>query len=249
MANGDKKKKAVDVGGAPPPLVDTAQNRPIGVGADYEAQVGYWTPGGSGTYGQKPRYYPGAEWGEVSGLSPEDRATLQLGLRDLGLIGPKARIVLGSWDNTSASAFRQVLAWANSQGVDWRSALDMMQTQAAAFGDLGGSAAPSRAATNPLDFQHLAKSESRDVLGRGLTPDELTKVTGKLQGAEAPYLAGDNPTSPPGSGAFQDIAQQQVRALDPVRADSRSAVKVASVIAQMLAGRMPSDSQQLPQGA
>lgn len=231
----DKKKKSdAFKGGAPPPAI-TVDKHPIGVSSEYNPPTG------------KAIYFPGAENELVGGMSGEDRADLQIRLKSLGLIAPKARIVLGSWDNPSANALRQVLTYANSRGLLWYQALAEMEGAAAANPVAG--TVQTRAATNPLDFQALAEDSGHSELGRNLTAGEAQQVAGSLAGAEAPYLAGDNPTSPPGSAAFQDIAKQRVRALDPTRASSRDVVKVASVIQQMLAGRMPSESQQLPEGA
>lgn len=236
MAGKPKKKQsaAERVKNNPPPLVPVqTASRPIGVGSDYVAQLGQ-SP-------VKPRYFSGAENTEVAGLTVEDRAQLQVMLRDLGLIAPKAKIRLGVWDSTSSEAFRQVLAWANSTGKDWKDALTDMASGASSIGTEPAVAAV-RQATNPLDFEALAKSKGTEVLGRRLTDAEKHKVGQKLAAKETAYLPSDNTVSAPGSGAFNDMAEEQVRALDPVRADSRGVVKVASVIARMLGGDMPSQA-------
>lgn len=119
--------------------------------------------------------------------------------------------------------------------------LDLAGAGNLGLGDEGGG---GRAASNPLDLQALARQEGTAGLGRGLTGDELARVTGALQGTEAPFLGAGGAVAPPGGAGMQEVARQQVRGLDPVRFDSRSAVKVASVIQQMMEGNMP--AHQLP---
>lgn len=212
--------------------VQTGERKPIGVSADYKPHYEGQTQDPKQT---KVRYWSGSEYDSVAGLSPEDRADLQLTLRDLGLIGPKTKIRLGLWDSTSASAFRQVLAWANTRGIGWRAALAEMQ-QSSSLGDLGGEGEAAPLPTNSLDIQAAARDTSRSVLGRGLTDAEKSRVEGAYHSMEAPYLQGTASQDAPGSAGAQEFLRQQVRAVDPVRADSRSAVKVAGVIAKMLGG-------------
>lgn len=233
----EKKKRRYAAPPPPPPPADEGP-APIGVGRDYVIED-------SNTFGfaedRKPRYFSGAQNTEVAGLSAEDRAELQLTLKELGLIGPKTRIRLGVWDSTSAEAFRQVLAWANTTGTTWRSALTDMMASGVAFGDLGGDGGDAGPLpTNSLDVQALGKETARDVQGRGLTAGEQAQFEQRFRSLEAPHLAGTAGQDAPGQAGIQEFATQQIRAIDPVRADSRSAVKVASVISRMLGGQLPS---------
>lgn len=207
---------------------DTAV-RPIGVGPDYVYED--YDPFGFVERRVKPRYYTGDEYGLAGGLSREDRADIQLRLRDVGLIGPKTRIELATWDDTSAGAFRQVLKWANASGRTWREALEDMEMNARTFGSLGG-ADEERLPPNPLDLQAAARTAGTQGLGRGLTAEETSSFGAGLSS----QMMGDNP---PGSAGQQEWAREKVRSFDPTRFDARSAVKVASVIEQMLAGQMP----------
>lgn len=224
----------------PPPaaLEEDDAPRPIGVGADYKPEFQGLTQDPAQT---KVRYYGGDEREQVAGMSAEDRAELQLTLRDLGLIGPETRIRLGVWDDTSASAFRQVLAWANTRGIGWRAALVDMGNSAA-LGELGGSEREAPLPENSIDVQALGRESAREVLGRGLSDQEKAQFEQRFRSMEAPYLNDSATVKPPDP---EEWARQQARAIDPVRADSRSAVKVAGVISRMMGGAMPSDQQTL----
>lgn len=218
----------------------TSTRHPIGVGSDYKPEYHGQTIDPAKT---KVRYFTGDERTLVASLSPEDRADLQLTLRSLGLLGSKAKIRLGMWDNKSASAFRQVLAWANANGTGWRAALSDM-ANSASFGEIGGSEKQAPLPTNSLDIAATGRKVGQEVLGHSLDPEQMRRFESDYRQMEGPYLSGSAGQDAPGSGGMQEWARDHVRALDPVKADSRSAVKVASVISQMLAGNLP--SQQLP---
>lgn len=218
---------------APPTAeAETNERTPIGVGSDYTPEFTGLTQDPAQT---KVRYYSGHERTEVANLSPEDRAELQLTLRSLGLIGPKTKIQLGLWDDTSATAFRQVLGWANTKGIGWRAALaDMEQTASlGSLGSVGGEEAAAALPANPLDVRALGRKAGTEVLGRGLTDAERATFEQKFRAMESGQIAGTAAFDAPDPNVF---AEEQVRALDPVKADSRSAVKVAGVISRMLGG-------------
>lgn len=221
----------------PPPAAveDSASPSPIGVGRDYKPEFTGLTQDPAQT---KVRYYGGDEREEIAGMSPEERAELQLTLRDLGLIGPETRIRLGVWDDTSASAFRQVLAWANTRGTGWRAALVDMGNSAA-LGELGGSGEQPKLPPNPLDLQAAARQAGREHLGGPLTAEQ----SAQLQSGLSAQMMADNA---PGAAGQQEYLRQKTRSLDPVRFDARNAVRVANVISNMLGGQMPSEQQKLP---
>lgn len=212
----------------------TTERGPIGVGPDYKPEYHGQTQDPAQT---KVRYYSGAERELIAGMSREDIADLQLTLRDLGLIGPKTRIKLAVWDNTSAEAFRQVLAMANTNGVGWRAALAQLQADAE-YGSIGDDA-DTKLPPNPLDLQAAAREAGTRYLGGPLTAEQSSQ----LQTGLSSQMMADNV---PGAAGQQEYLRQKTRSFDPVRFDARSAVKVASVISRMLGGDLPSEKQQLP---
>lgn len=138
------------------------------------------------------RYFEGQEWSEVGGLPPEQRAQIQQAMLDRGLYSSaKPRIALGAWDNDSATAFKQVLAYANAQGLTWDTALRNMPKMDAAEGGVKyGPQAPhaytpfTATLTNPTDLKAVIKAGARSVLGRTLSDDEVGAFIGNYQSAE-----------------------------------------------------------------
>lgn len=141
------------------------------------------------------RYFEGQEWSEVGGLPPEQRAEIQQAMLDRGLYSSaKPRIALGAWDNDSATAFKQVLAYANAQGIPWNMALKnmpKMDTGADAAGGVKyGPQAPhaytafTATLTNPTDLKAVIKAGARSVLGRTLDDSEVSAFVGNYQSAE-----------------------------------------------------------------
>ena len=235
MAAKGKKKSDQLVSQGPPPGVDVT-NGPIGVGPDYQAPNPSHQPGfiGPPSAGETiaPRYFSGDQNTEVVGLSPEDRADLQLQLKHLGLIGAKTKIVLGVWDATSAAAFKQVLAWANSTGADWKTALSDMT----AAGGMFAADAPAQVkqATNPLDVQALGQQTGLNYLGQGLTSDQQTQFQSDYAAKQAPYLSSDATMSDPGAAGWQEWAKTKVRDFDPVNFDAHKVLAGVDVLSQML---------------
>jgi hypothetical protein len=91
----------------------------------------------------------------------------------------------------------------------------------------------SQKPTNILDVKALGHQAAVDVLGQKLTPEQEGKFVGDFRSMEAPVLAGTNAQQAPDA---QEFAKQRVRALDPVRADSRKAVTAFDQIAQLMRG-------------
>lgn len=237
-----KKKAAKDYGGsAPAPIID-ASHTPIGVAPDYTVNVpnpsrtpGFTGPPSPGdTLTIKPRYFPGAQNTEIVGLSPEDIGQLQVDLKALGLIPKKTPILYKVWDDASKNAFKEVLAWANARGVDWRAALDELKQNAASGGTVAEAPTQTKEATNPLDVQALGRSTGQAYIGRGLTDSEQGSLTADFQAKEAPYLMSDSTTGAPSSEGWQEWAKTKVREFDPVNFDSHKLLAGVDVLSKML---------------
>lgn len=178
---------------------------------------------------------------------PSDLSAFQRRMFVAGLYGNarENEIPWGTVDPLTDRAWRQLvdtaaLYYTAGKKITPQQVLDQMGVSPTAGG--GSQTSP---ATNPADLAALANQTSTNVLGRDLTSEEKTRVAGRLQAAEAPFLAANSSVERPGTAALTDVARQQVRAIDPIRADSRNVVHAASVLEQMLAGRLPSSSDRL----
>lgn len=243
-----KPKKSDDIlsAGPPPAATDTEQPRPIGVPVGYiptSPVVNPWT--GRAAQGAAPRYFPGAQRTEAARLSPEDRAELQIRLKQIGLIGPKTKIRLGVWDDTSANAFEQVLAWANSTGRDWRSSLAEMEATGMNLGELGdseGSGDAAIALSNPLDIRQESRKVAKEKLGRGkLDPKLEQQMVSGYQGLETAAQQARNGASGVGGSytqapSFEAFAEDTLRKNNPVAYDSHAALSAFDTIAQLMRG-------------
>jgi hypothetical protein len=153
---------------------------------------------------------------------------------------------------TVESAYHTAVLDAARSGMTVHDLIVQAEGEATASGATGGGAtvAPFNAqVSNPLDIRAGLKAAATKVLGGALPEAKINELISEFQqqqvGAQRSLYdtnqTGGTAVAAPDLGTF---AQSRVRAIDPVKADSRSAVKVASVIAQMLAGHMA--GQQLP---
>lgn len=145
------------------------------------------------------RYFDGQEWSEIGGLPPEVKAQIQQAMLDRGLYSSaKPRIAMGAWDNDSATAFKQVLAYANASGMTWDMALKNMPklddgVERNPDGSVKvkyGPTAPhtftpfSATLTNPTDLRAVIKAGARSVLGQTLNDDEVSRFVQNYQQSE-----------------------------------------------------------------
>lgn len=232
---------ALDIPPLPPDDGDEDENnepRPIGVGKDYKAKVTRRARSfGDGDMVKQPtvsemvdpKYWSGAEWTEARSLRQEERASLQLLMKQMGLVGKNTKLVLGSWDQASASGFREILAWANVSGSDWRDALAEMATSSQEFGSLdtetGGA---TELPTNTIDVEALAREKGTEVLGVGLSDEQMAQFQADFARMEAPGIAGTATQDDPNPELF---AEQRIREFDPVKADARKALKAFEIVA------------------
>jgi hypothetical protein len=172
---------------------------------------------------------------EPSSGNPDSIAQLQTLLVNAGLLDPTEISRPGYYEPSTKAAYRELLAQANAWGTSWDDALSRLSANPNARMNATGGGQRYRG-TNPLEFGAAAESASTSVLGRGLTDEERSRVAQKLVAQEAQFLGADSTVQPPGENATKEALHNQVRALDPIRADSRSAVKVAAVLEKLLTG-------------
>ena len=129
-----------------------------------------------------PRYWTDDEW-QPSRWSPERIATLQRDLASAGLIGKNDRITFGVWDPKSASAFRELLGYANSTGLPWENALDLYASTPEMDGGQERQPLMTRL-SNPADLRSIFKEAATKYAGEA-PDDEVEKMVAAYQAQEA----------------------------------------------------------------
>lgn len=216
--------------GGGPPRGGGGSDAPIGVPDDYTVDTprGPVAPGRDPDTGrqvgpdmpttreQKPRYYEGAEW-EPARLSPEEIRSIQQAMWDAGLLEPGFRP--GVWDPTMASAYRDVLAYANATGITDSQALIQMAS-AGVVSDEQGRAPLVTQTTNPEDLRRVFRASIISELGQGWDQERINRMVSAYQQAEVSAqqsaydteLTGGNVTAPPSPEAF---AMAEAERADP----------------------------------
>lgn len=184
--------------GAPPPPAASNNTNYLGVPDNYAYLPKPNTSGfnvfgalGLPTFGDQsgnlrgqpalPRYQTGDDIGIVASMPPETVARLQQALATAGLIGPKTQFRVGLADDTTTNAFKQLLSFANVNGMDWQGALaKLLQTPVttgggAATGTGSGGAASGSGVelTNPMDEDMALRNAAQKLLGQDPSPKQL----------------------------------------------------------------------------
>lgn len=189
-----------------PPADDAPEDLPrfIGVPKGYTAQrplperfsggladTGNILRGGSGRtdamVARTPLYREGAEY-VPSTLAVEDRARLQLAMRQAGLFTKKERFTVGVWDDNTRNAYRRLLEYANGAGLTWQDALtEYAAAKAAGGGDLDEESQRAPLVvkiSNPADIRRGFDATLPGIIGRKLRPEELERFTRAYQAVE-----------------------------------------------------------------
>lgn len=203
-------------------------------------QYGFMAPDvRNGPTSSQDMYYTGAERSVPMQLSQETRAELQLTLKQMGLIGKNVTIQPGAWDDASASAFKQVLSYANGLGVPWGTALqDMLdnQQQYAGIngGGGGGGALPSVHLTSPDDIAAVIREGAKTIYGSGnVDQAQVDKIVAGYHSQEAAASAGGTVTDPEN---LQNFVTDQLKAADPQKADARKVIGGLQQVHALLSG-------------
>lgn len=165
-----------DTNGVPMPYVaqrnipgvagTTSRIQPGSQAATNAAQQGY-------TQQVPAQYREGDEYRIAGNLPPEQRAQIQQAMLDRGLFGSaKPRTALGGWDAESASAFKQLLAYANSTGQDYETALQNMPKLTDAQIN-GVSAKPVISLSHPDDLAAVFKNAASSLIGSTNVPQSM----------------------------------------------------------------------------
>lgn len=135
------------------------------------------------------QYFDGDEWGVIGNLPPETRAEVQQAMIDRGLFGAKKpNIAFGAWDSDSASAFKQVLAFANSTGQGWQDALQNMPVKETTDGTTVARGNYNINLSSPQDLAAVFKKAAADLIGGSDVPQEdVDKFVRAYQAQEKAY--------------------------------------------------------------
>lgn len=149
-----------------------------------------------------PRFTKASLDAMLSDTAPEDVFRMQRALSKAGLIGPKTRVTAGFWDDTTVSAYKKLLGFANRHGFE--SEVEALEAYAAgreAGLDLDGDGVADDAAdapfsgkktrtdrsvnlSDPASARQLLRKTLSDKLGRSPRRDEFDQFVGALRSFE-----------------------------------------------------------------
>lgn len=207
-----------------------------------------------------PRYKTGDQY-LPQRMSPELITQIQVQLDRAGLYKKSDSIIKGRWDETTATAYAQLLKYANRGGWSAEEALQAMGTLTpdqrseaglplggvTGTGTTGSSTTSSRSATDPLfsvdnpdDLRTLADRTARASLGHSLSQQELSHFVTAYQDAQvraqqATLTAGPNArvATAPDASSFM---KTQAESADPTAAEAVRQVDIFKTIAGALGG-------------
>ena len=233
---GEEEERAGFIGGFP---ADYRANRPV-----RRARRSGWGSGiPSMGAGVAPQYKTGDEW-QPSSWNPRRILDIQNRLFGAGLIDPDDTITPGRWDPTTRKAYRALLEYSNGAGLDYESALeDLLSMPFTQEQDEGRERAPFQSVvSNPDDLRRAGGDLAQQVLGSSdVDPAAMNKIVSGFQGLEAgaqrqeydTQESGGTVTRPPD---FETYAGQELRKLNPLKADARKALSAFDFVAHMFRG-------------
>lgn len=189
------------------------------------------------------RYREGDEW-RFTASSPEDIASIQRMLDAAGLL--TGDFALGVWDNKTASAMKQVLAYANRSGLTWQAALQRMASGGAALkagrrsgggGGVGRVFAPQ--VSNPEELKSIFKQASYTLLGGKSFIDDATldrMVTAYQQEEIRAQREAFNRSTAVAPPSPQTFAEQQIEQTDPKGVEAARFASYVSVLDNLIGG-------------
>lgn len=212
---------------APPaPIITETGPSPIGVPQGY-TQPGWYNPDG------QIRYHDGDQFMGAN-QSPAEIANLQRSLAQAGLLDA---FHMGVWDDPTAAAFEQVLAYANQTGLPWERALrQMLQGDittvdengnliSGAGGGAGGGGQLQIRVSDPATLRATFKQTAAAMRGQALSDQQIENMVAAYQAVERrsqehAYAASEAAGA---TGRFEIVdppdpqtwAEEEVRRIDP----------------------------------
>lgn len=201
-----------------------------GVASDVGSNILSPRPGPD-TMRMGPRYFSGDELLPAS-FSPEDIAEIQRDLAAAGLIGPRTRVRVGIWDETTRNAYKNLLETANVYGVSARDALARLASAPAVGGGEGEGRAPLRVRLpHPDEVRQVAMVTARATLGRKLTAEEENAAIAAANAAAtraqtAAYGMAETGGTSVEAPDLRTIAERVIRERAPVEAGAHDLAEV-----------------------
>lgn len=191
-------------------------------------QTSGFEPGGQ-VVTENPKYFSGDE-DMLNKFSPEDIATIQQSLSFNGLLGRK--YTPGIVDNSTRSAFRELLGIANRQTTDWQTTLGTISQVKSQ-----GSSIGTYSVSNPDDLKAVFRKAAQDMLGRNLGDGDINSLVETFQAREKQQAvqsaSGGKIIQAPSPQTF---AQQQIAKDFGEEVDVRKMDNIFSAIDQALSG-------------
>ncbi len=179
----------------------------------------------------EPRYFTS----DLDALGSRSRgmiASWQSRLNTAGLLGNN--FALGVVDNQTRSAYGEVLAIANREGVTDEEALAMVMQRRTT----GGGSVQRYRLTNPTDIKVAIRAIAQDALGRGLDDGDVNRLVKLFQqeelSAQKKYQAGGVVTDAPSA---QQFIQSKIQQDFGEEVDTRKLSNIFSVIDKALSGK------------
>lgn len=185
-----------------------------------------------------PRYFDGSQFLPGS-LSPTEVAALQRAMIDAGLMKNGAA-QLGIWDTASVQAYTELLSYANSSGIDAKTAL-------ARWGDAhkqdpnAGKAPLTIQVTSLDDLRPVIRKAFIDTLGTGISTDQVDALAAQYQQMQAgaqqqSYNASDTGGTVTQAPSVDAFAQAEATKRDPLGAQEHTALGFIDQFRSMLGG-------------
>lgn len=154
----------------------------------------------------EPRYFT-SDVDALGASSSGKIASWQSRLNLAGLLGNN--FALGTVDNQTRSAYSEILAIANREGVTDEEALAMVMQRRTS----GGGSVQRYRLTNPTDIKVAIRAIAQDALGRGLDDGDVNRLVKLFQqeelSAQKKYQAGGVVTDAPSAQQFVQSKIQQ----------------------------------------
>jgi len=133
------------------------------------------------------KYYQGDEYSLYAQMPKEQRARVKQIMRDYRLLPEGGGGRGAEWDSTAFSAFREVMALSNANGVSWRVQISSLREQAAAAPPDEGATLPARVIqlSSPDDIKAVIGGVAQQMLGRRLDDGALNAYVQTFQALEA----------------------------------------------------------------
>lgn len=180
----------------------------------------------------EPRYFV-EDLDGLSGFSRPTIASWQMRLNASGLLGNN--FSLGVVDNQTRSAYGEVLAVANREGVDAETALNLVQQQAVKLKSGGG--VTRYKVSNPADIKAVINQSAQTLLGRSLDDKQLDAMVRAFQQqevtAQKAYQAGGVATEAP---SVQQFATKRIEKDFGEQVDTRRLNSVFGAVHKLLMG-------------